>query len=89
MCLNKYVNGNKLGVSKSLLVDENPPHQSTAGQTVQYFRVFSDLWDFHQRYGTVLTFSMLNHKHKLKHHSKVVATQPIDKSTKRISLVNK
>lgn len=36
-----------------------------------------------------LTFSMLNHEHKIKHHSKVVATQPMDKSTKRISLVNK
>lgn len=61
----------------SYLVDENPPDRSTAGP------VFSDLWDFHQRYGTVLTFSMLNHKHKIKHHSKVVATQPIDKSTKK------
>lgn len=38
---------------------------------------------FNQRYGTVLTFSMLNQKHKIKYHSKTVATQPSDEKYKK------
>ena len=71
-----------------LEVDDNPLNQSAAEQTVQYLRVLSDLLDFHQRYGTDRTFSMLSHEHKNQHHSKV-----LHKSTKKKkeinSLVNK